>query len=101
MIAIVLSELAASSAVFASSSDGGGTPWLLALGPAGAGGVYYGLWRYYRNTHQSHAYERETRIEAQPITGNDTKVREITGTKKTGIDGDNHDNHRKRVQRID
>jgi hypothetical protein len=102
MFAVLLSELASSSATFASANgDGGATPWLLALGPAGAGGVYYGLWRYYRNTHQSHSFESETRIEAQPITGSDTKVREITGTKKSGIDGDNRTNHRKRVQRID
>jgi hypothetical protein len=102
MIAMLLAELASSPVVLASSSgDGGATPWLLALGPAGAAGVYFGLWRYYRNTHQSHSYERETRIEAQPVTGTDAKVREITGTKKSGIDGDNRTNHRKRVQRIE
>jgi hypothetical protein len=41
------------------------------------------LWRYYRNTHTSHSFERETRIEAQPVTGSDAKVKEITGTKKS------------------
>jgi hypothetical protein len=102
IFAILLTELASAwpSATFAAADDGSGTPWLLLLGPAGAGGVYYGLWRYYRNTHQSHGFERETRIEAQPITGSDTKVREITGTKKSGIDGDNRTSHRKRVQRV-
>jgi hypothetical protein len=101
MIAALITELVVSSATFASASDGGGTPWLLALGPAGAGGVYYGLWRYYRNTHQSHAFERETRVGAQPVTGSDAKIGENNGTKKTGIDGDNHTNHRKRVQRVE
>jgi hypothetical protein len=104
MIAFLLSELASSVsgvAVAAADGDGGATPWLLALGPAGGGAVYFGLWRYYRNTHQSHSFETETRIGAQPVTGNDVKVQEITGTKKTGIDGDNRTNHRKRVQRFD
>jgi hypothetical protein len=102
MIAILLNEVASalSSATFAAADgDGGGTPWLLALGPAGAGGVYYGLWRYYRNTDKTHDFERETRIEAQPATGNDVKVNQIKGTKKKRIDGDNHTNHRQRVQR--
>jgi hypothetical protein len=101
MIAVLLSELAAaSSSVVAAADSGGGTPWLLLLGPAGAVGVYYGLWQYYRNTDQSHAFERETRITAQPVTGQDTKIDEITGTKKTGIDGDNRTDHRERVQRV-
>lgn len=103
MIAILLTELAsaATSVTFAAADgDGGATPWLLVLGPAGGAGVYFGIWRYYRNTHQSHSFERETRIEAQPITGSDAKVREIKGTKKSGIDGDNRTDHRKRVQRV-
>ena len=102
MLAIVLAELASPSVTFAAADgDGGATPWLLALGPAGAAGVYFGMWRYYRNTHTSHSFERETRIVAQPVTGNDAKVREITGTKKSRIDGDNRTDHRRRVQRFD
>jgi len=102
MIAIFLTELASSVSpmVLAADSDGGPT-WMLVLGPAGAGATYFFSWRYYRNTHRSHAFERETRIEAQPVTGNDAKVDEIKGTKKSGIDGDNHTNHRQRVQRVD
>ena len=95
MIAILLTVLASAD------DDSSGAPWLLALGPAGAGAVYFGLWRYYRNTHTSHSFERETRIEAQPVTGNDAKVDEITGTKKSRIDGDNRTDHRQRVQRFD
>jgi hypothetical protein len=101
MIAILLTELAAAlgpAALAASDSDGGAT-WLLVLGPAGAGAVYFGLWSYYRNTQASHHFERETRIEAQPVTGTDAKVDEINGTKKTRIDGDNSSDHRQRVQR--
>ena len=99
MIAALFAELASAWALVAAEDDGGPV-WLLLLGPAGAGGTYFLAWRYYRNTHTSHAYERETRIEAKPVTGNDAKVKEITGTKKSGIDGDNRSNHRQRVQRL-
>lgn len=88
-----------STAMLAASSDSGPT-WLLILGPAGAGAVYYGLWQYYRNTGKSHSFERETRIGAKPVTGADRKVDEIKGTKKSSVDGDNHGDHRERVQRI-
>jgi hypothetical protein len=97
MFAVAVTELAA---VVAAADDGGGPAWLLLLGPAGGAGVYFGLWRYYRNTHVSHAFERETRVTAQPVTGTDAKVGEIKGTKKTGIDGDNRSDHRRRVQRF-
>lgn len=99
MIAALFAELTATLALVAAEDDGGSV-WLLLLGPAGAGGVYFLAWRYYRNTHTSHGYERETRVEAKPVTGNDAKVKEITGTKKSGIDGDNRSSHRQRVQRL-
>ena len=38
--------------------------WLLALGPAGASALYWALYRYYRNTDKSHAFERETDVVA-------------------------------------
>jgi hypothetical protein len=103
MIAILLTEVASalSPATVAAADGDGGPTWLLLLGPAGAGGVYFLSWRYYRNTHRSHAFERETRIEAQSVTGHDAKVDEVTGTKKSRIDGDNRTNHRQRVQRVD
>ncbi len=88
-----------SSVVLGASGDSGPV-WLLVLGPAGAGGLYFGLWSYYRNTGKSHSFERESRIGAKPVTGADRKVDEITGTKKTSIDGDNKGDHRQRVQRI-
>ncbi len=97
MIAVLLSELVSGALV---AADDSGPVWLLALGPAGGGALYFGLWRYYRNTDKSHSFERETRIAAKPITGQDRKVDEIKGTKKTGIDNDNKSNHRQRVQRV-
>ena len=76
--------------------------WLLALGPAGASALYWALYRYYRNTDKSHAFERETLVEAQPVTGaeRDRKVDEIKGTRESQIRGNNVADFRKRVQRM-
>jgi hypothetical protein len=73
---------------------------LLALGPAAAAGLYWALYRYYRNTDKSHAFERETRVEAKPVTGTDIKVGTNNGTRDKRIKGDNVREYRRRVQRI-
>ncbi len=75
--------------------------WLLLIGPAGATALYWTLYRYYRNTDKSHAFERETKVESQPVTGTDVKVDEITGTQQRRIDGDNVGDYRVRVRRMD
>ena len=80
-------------------SDDGGLGLLL-LGPAGATGLYWFLYRYYRNTDKSHAFEHETKIDAKPVTGNDRKVGENNGTRETRIDGDNVREYRQRVERL-
>ena len=80
-------------------SDDGGL-WLLAAGPAGATALYWALYRYYRNTDKSHAFERETAIEAKPVTGSEHKVDEVTGTRETRIKGDNVRAYRQRVTRV-
>ncbi len=95
-VGTVLAEVLVASA----DDDGGGSGWLLLAGPAGGAAAYFGFWRYYRNTHQSHSFERETRIATQSITGDDGKVKEIKGTKRSSIDGDNRSDHRRRVQRL-
>jgi hypothetical protein len=74
---------------------------LLLLGPAGATGLYWALYRYYRNTDKSHAFERETIVEAKPVTGSDQKVDEVKGTQETRIGGDNVQAYRQRVRRSD
>ncbi|MFT4243160.1 MAG: hypothetical protein QM569_12835 [Acidovorax sp.] len=76
--------------------------FFLALGPASAVGLYWMLYRYYRNTDKSHAFERETAIEAQPVTGADAdrKVDEVRGTQATQIPGNNVGDYRRRVQRF-
>ncbi len=79
------------------SDDGS---WLLLLGPAGATAFYWAIYRYYRNTDKSHAFEHETDIVAQPVSGHDEKVDEIKGTRESRIDGENGRSYRARVQRI-
>jgi hypothetical protein len=73
---------------------------LLQSGPASATGLYWALYRYYRNTDKSHAFERETAVVAKPVTGTDEKVDEVKGTRKKRIDGDNVSEYRQRVERI-
>lgn len=80
-------------------SDDGGMALLL-IGPAGATGLYWYLYRYYRNTDKSHGFERETTVEAKPVTGSEEKVDEVTGTQATRIPGDNVREFRQRVRPI-
>lgn len=82
-------------------SDDGGLALLL-LGPAGATGLYWAIYRYYRNTDKSHAFERETAIDTKSVTGveRDHKVDEVKGTRDPRINGDNVKDFRERVSRI-
>ena len=81
-------------------SDDGGQLALLLLGPAGGTALYWALYRYYRNTDKSHGFERETAIDAKPVTGSERKVGEIKGTQQTSISGDNVHEYRARVKRV-
>ena len=81
-------------------SDDGGSLALLLLGPAGGVGLYWALYRYYRNTDKSHAFERETKVDAKPVTGSDEKIGTNNGTTDSGIAGDNVSGYRNRVQRM-
>lgn len=80
--------------------DGDAILFLLALGPASAVGVYWAIYRHYRNTDKSHAFERETTVEVLALTGAeaDRKVDEVRGTRAPRIQGDNVGQHRQRVQ---
>ncbi len=74
--------------------------WLLLAGPASAAGLYWALYRYYRNTDKSHAFERETTVESKPVTGSDQKVNEVKGTQESRISNENTREYRKRVTRL-
>ena len=80
-------------------SDNSGLELLL-VGPAGAAALYWGLYRYYRNTDKSHAFERETQIDAKPVAGAEHVVGEVKGTRQKRITGDNVREYRSRVERI-
>ncbi|HMR68898.1 MAG TPA: hypothetical protein PKA84_01565 [Rubrivivax sp.] len=73
---------------------------LLALGPVSAVGFYWAIYRHYRNTDKSHAYEHETAVEVLALTGaeSDRKVDEVRATRSSRIQGDNVGNHRQRVK---
>jgi hypothetical protein len=87
--------------VVAMATSGDSAPvWLLAAGPAGAAATYWALYRYYRNTDKSHAFERDTLITAQPVEGSEEKVDHISRTRDSDIDGDNSSDFRARVQRL-
>ncbi len=81
-------------------SDDGSSLALLALGPVGATALYWALYRHYRNTDKSHAFEHETAVVAKPVTGSEEKVGEVKGTRDRHIDGDNVHAYRQRVQRM-
>jgi hypothetical protein len=80
--------------------DNEGALFLLALGPVSAVAFYWAIYRHYRNTDKSHAFERETAVEVLALTGLevDRKVDEVLGTHSPRVQGDNVDNHRQRVQ---
>jgi len=73
--------------------------FLLALGPASAAGFYWVMYRHYRNTDKSHAFEHETAVEVLALGGaeDDRKVDEVRGTRAARIPGDNVGAHRQRV----
>ena len=73
--------------------------FLLALGPASAAGFYWVIYRHYRNTDKSHAFEHETAVEVLTLSGTeaDRKVDEVRGTRAPRMEGDNVGNHRQRV----
>jgi hypothetical protein len=92
---------AAPAVVQAASSSGDEAPlWILAAGPAGAVATYWTIYRYYRNTDKSHAFERDTIINSQPVQGGEERINHISKTRDSDIDGDNSEKHRERVQRI-
>jgi len=55
--------------------------------------------RHYRNTDKSHAFERETKVDAKPITGTDRKTGDVKGVGNSRIAGDNVRAYRDRVRR--
>ena len=63
--------------------------FLLALGPVCAAVFYWAMYRHYRNTDKSHAFERETAVEVLALSGSegDRKIDEIHGTRDSRMRG--------------
>ncbi|RHW27805.1 hypothetical protein D0Z08_05775 [Nocardioides immobilis] len=99
MTAVTIDAVHAVTQLLPLASDDG-VLWLLAAGPAGAVATYWLIFRYYRNTDKSHAFERDTIIHAQPVQGGEERVDHISKTRDKDIDGDNSKKHRERVQRL-
>lgn len=78
-------------------SDDLGPLALLLIGPGGGAALYCAMYRYYRNTDKSHAFERETKVEAKPMTGWERQIGINIETRETHIQGNNVDAHRARV----
>jgi len=72
----------------------------LLIGPAGAGGLYWMLYRYYRNTDKSYDFEHKAAVVAKPVISEDAKVGEVTGTRESHIQGNNVRLYRDRVRRV-
>lgn len=78
------------------SSDGDGSAlWL--IGPGAGIGFYVFHFLRYRNTHQRHAFERETHTEVLGMTGHDTLVRRVSGVENSKIPGNNSSSPRSRL----
>ena len=75
--------------------------FLLGLGPAGATAAYWALYRHYRNTDQSHAYEHETKVGSKRVTGTQRKLREAQGLDDKRIRNENTRWYRQRVRRVE
>ena len=52
------------------------------------------------NTDKSNAFERESKVDAKPVTGTDIKVGTNNGTRESSIKGNNVSDYRERVERI-
>jgi hypothetical protein len=99
-----VNELLLASLPLLHSSDGDGSASLFFLlaGPIAGAALYGAIYRYYRNADKSDQFERETRIELKTqVTGNDQKVDEVRGTRRSRIEGDNSGAFRSRVARIE
>ena len=52
------------------------------------------------NTDKSNAFERESKVDAKPVTGSDHIVGTNNGTQDSRITGDNVREYRQRVERM-
>ena len=79
---------------WASDSDNEGL-WLIGPGAGIAFYVFYYL--RYRNTHQRHAFEKETSTVVENLTGRDVLVNRVQGVENARVPGENSSSPRHRL----
>lgn len=100
MNAIVLWHLL--PVLHSSSSSGSGSAFLLLAGPVAGTALYAAIYRYYRNADKTDTFERETRVAlTTEITGHEEQIDEVRGTRDRRIDGDNSNDFRSRVAKLE
>lgn len=92
-----------SAAILASGSGDGavGLAIPFVAGPGVFVGVYYAIYRYYRNTDKRHEYERETEVSVGNLQAGDHRRGSKNRQRNRTMNGANEDDHLQRVRRID
>lgn len=88
--------------ILASTGDGATTGLLFPFlaGPAVFAAVYFGIYRYYRNTDKRHYFEKETEVAVGNLRTGDRRLGSNNRQKSRTMRGANQDDHLERVQRI-
>lgn len=79
---------------WASDSDNEGL-WL--IGPGAGIAFYMFYYLRYRNTHQRHAFEKETSTVVENLTGRDVLVNRVQGVENARVPGENSSSPRHRL----
>ena len=85
-----------------SGSDDGAIGFALPFiaGPAVFGGVYFAIYRYYRNTDKRHHFEKETEVAVGNLRTGDRRRGSNNRQRSRSMNGANQDDHLQRVHRI-
>lgn len=76
-------------AAYSSSSSEGEGQWLKLVFMLSGPAFYFVMWSRYRNAKARHKHERETEAQITGLTGNDQKIKRITGTSSSSLSGAN------------
>ena len=100
----LLAELAADPATttLLADSDSGaiGIAFPFLAGPGVFIAVYFGIYRYYRNTDKRHHFEKETEVSVGNLKRGDRRVGTNNRQKSRSMSGRNSTEHLTRVRRI-
>lgn len=77
------------AAYYSSSSGDGEGQWLKLVFMLSGPAFYFVMWARYRNASARHDHEHETEAQITQLTGNDQKIKRITGTSSSSLSGAN------------